>query len=213
MVRVHVRMLGKNEPLKRVDVALRFDVTGETVHAYTDRNGIASFECKPSSGKVLVADIPRYHGHLEGDIHIQLWSLLESGSVSERGAPGGSKGGSTAYPGMQTQSLKVDGHEVLIDSEGYLVNLDDWSEEFVRAEAEREALQLMDDHWEVIRFLRDYYEAHHVQASVRDVIKHFKQTWGAGKGNNHYLHSIFPRGGPQKQGNRLAGLLRTKGEH
>lgn len=27
------------------------------------------------------------------------------------------------------------------------------------------------------------------------------------------LHRLFPRGGPQNQGNRLAGLLRTKGEH
>jgi cobyrinic acid a,c-diamide synthase len=33
------------------------------------------------------------------------------------------------------------------------------------------------------------------------------------RGNNHHLHEIFPVGGPQKQGNRLAGLLRTKGEH
>ncbi len=31
--------------------------------------------------------------------------------------------------------------------------------------------------------------------------------------SNRYLHQIFPNGGPQKQGNRLAGLLRTKGEH
>jgi tRNA 2-thiouridine synthesizing protein E len=45
------------------------------------------------------------------------------------------------------------------------------------------------------------------------MIKHFRKIWGADKGNNRYLHEIFPRGGPQKQGNRLAGLLRTKGEH
>ena len=45
------------------------------------------------------------------------------------------------------------------------------------------------------------------------MIKHFKIRWGKVKGSNKYLHQIFPRGGPQKQGNRLAGLLRTKGEH
>ena len=72
---------------------------------------------------------------------------------------------------------------------------------------------LTDEIWEVIRFLRDYYEEHGVQANVREIIKHFRKVWGPDLGSNHHLHMIFPRGGPQKQGNRLAGLLRTKGEH
>jgi tRNA 2-thiouridine synthesizing protein E len=51
-----------------------------------------------------------------------------------------------------------------------------------------------------------------VQPQVRVMITHFTEQWGAEKGSNHYLHEIFPRGGPQKQGNRLAGI-RRKGEH
>ena len=46
-----------------------------------------------------------------------------------------------------------------------------------------------------------------------DMIRHFSEAWGPQRGSNHHLHEMFPRGGPQKQGNRLAGLLRTKGEH
>ena len=45
------------------------------------------------------------------------------------------------------------------------------------------------------------------------MIRHFRRVWGEAKGSTRYLHRLFPRGGPQKQGNRLAGLLRTKGEH
>jgi tRNA 2-thiouridine synthesizing protein E len=45
------------------------------------------------------------------------------------------------------------------------------------------------------------------------MIKHFRGVWDKERGSNRYLHHLFPRGGPQKQGNRLAGLLRTKGEH
>lgn len=112
-----------------------------------------------------------------------------------------------------TRHVKVGERDVVTDSEGYLKNLDDWSEGFVRAQARSEGLTLTDEHWEVIRFLRSYYHEHGVQAQVRVMIKHFAQTWGPERGNNHYLHAIFPRGGPQKQGNRLAGLLRTKGEH
>ncbi len=112
-----------------------------------------------------------------------------------------------------TRELMVKGRPVLTDSEGYLRDLGDWSEDFVRALAVHEGLKLSDEHWAIIRYLREYYAEHGVQAQVRVMIKHFTELWGPERGNNHYLHELFPRGGPQKQGNRLAGLLRTKGEH
>jgi tRNA 2-thiouridine synthesizing protein E len=118
-------------------------------------------------------------------------------------------------PGVQpaTRKLRVGDRDVETDSEGYLRNLDDWCEDFVHAQAQAEGLALSEEHWQVVAFLRAYYAEHGVQAQVRAMIRHFAQTWGPERGNNHYLHEIFPRGGPQKQGNRLAGLLRTKGEH
>lgn len=112
-----------------------------------------------------------------------------------------------------TRTLQVSGRAIETDSEGYLRHLDDWSEDFARTEAEREGLVLTDEHWQVIRFLRNYFDEHRVQAQVRVMIRHFAQAWGPQRGNNHTLHELFPVGGPQKQGNRLAGLLRTKGEH
>lgn len=120
---------------------------------------------------------------------------------------------SAIQTGSLSRFINVNGREIKTDSEGYIANLDDWSEDFACAVAEQEGLRLTDEHWEVIRYLRDYYQEHGVQAQVRAMIKHFVQAWGPERGNNHYLHQIFPRGGPQKQGNRLAGLLRTKGEH
>ena len=111
------------------------------------------------------------------------------------------------------RTVQVEGRAVPTDSEGYLQHLDDWSEAFARALAREEGLVLTPEHWEIIRFLREYYQEHGVQAQVRVMIKHFTQVWGPQRGSNHYLHDLFPIGGPQKQGNRLAGLLRTKGEH
>lgn len=112
-----------------------------------------------------------------------------------------------------TRALRVAGREIETDAEGYLRHLDDWSEEFAGAEAQREGLTLTGEHWQVIHFLREYFHEHRVQPQVRVMIRHFAQAWGPQRGNNHYLHDLFPVGGPQKQGNRLAGLLRTKGEH
>jgi tRNA 2-thiouridine synthesizing protein E len=112
-----------------------------------------------------------------------------------------------------THATVVDGRAVPTDAEGYLLDIGDWSEAFARARAREEGLELTDEHWQVIRFLRDYWEEHRVQPQVRVMIRHFARVWGPRRGNNHYLHKLFPIGGPQKQGNRLAGLLRTKGEH
>ena len=109
--------------------------------------------------------------------------------------------------------LPVGDHFVETDSEGYLRRLDDWSEDFARAQARAEVLELTDAHWQVVRFLRAYFHEHGVQAQVRVMIRHFSEVWGPERGNNHALHDLFPNGGPQKQGNRIAGLLRTKGEH
>jgi len=109
--------------------------------------------------------------------------------------------------------VEVGGRRVATDSEGYLLDRDQWSEAFALAQAGREGLELTAAHWEVIRFLRDFYADHGVQAQVRAMIRHFTELWGPERGSNHHLHDMFPRGGPQKQGNRLAGLLRTKGEH
>ncbi len=111
------------------------------------------------------------------------------------------------------RTLVVDGRPVRTDSEGYLLDLNDWSEAFARALARQEGLTLTDEHWQVIRFLRAYWHEHGVQPQVRVMIRHFAELWGPERGNNHVLHELFPIGGPQKQGNRLAGLLRTKGEH
>ena len=112
-----------------------------------------------------------------------------------------------------TRFVRVDGRDIETDAEGYLRRLDDWSEDFAKALARQEGLELTDSHWEVIRFLRAWYHEHGVQAQVRVMIRHFSERWGAARGSNMALHEMFPRGGPQKQGNRLAGLLRTKGEH
>ena len=214
MLRIHVSMKFTNEPVKRTPVVLFLDTDPEhPVQGATDRRGVATFDIPPASGKVVINGSTRHHGRLDGDIEISLWSPTDAATVSERGTPGGRETGSTAYPGMQTRMLRVNEHEVEVDSEGYLVNLSDWSEAFVRAQAAQEELVLTDEIWEVIRYLRDFYEKHEVQANVLEIIKHFRTAWGPEHGNNRYLHRIFPRGGPQKQGNRLAGLLRTKGEH
>ncbi len=114
---------------------------------------------------------------------------------------------------IRIEYVDVDGKQIATDQEGYIQNMEQWSEGFAIAQAAKEGLDLTNEHWDVIRLIRDYYERHGVQMEVRKMIKHFAQEWGKERGNNRYLHDIFPRGGPQKQGNRIAGIRKTKGEH
>ncbi len=213
MIAIRVVMKFTNEPLKRSPVVLRMDGNGlETTPVLTDRSGVARFELPPGSGKVLVSGVERYHGRLDGEILVDLWSLTQSANDSA-GAPGDFSSGGYTSPDMTTRSVEIDRRTILTDSEGYLLNLADWSEEFARAQATFEGLKLTAEHWEVIRFLREFYAEHGRQASVREMIRYFRKVWGPEQGSNLYLHKLFLNGGPQKQGNRLAGLLRTKGEH
>ena len=160
-------------------------------------------------------------GRHDGIVYLNVlasYAHLRSGAGSEwatqfvRFVQGLKMSNQTTLPAT-TRAVLVNGQVVGTDVEGYLKNLDDWSEDFARAQASIENLALTDAHWQVIYFLRAYYEEHRVQAQVRAMIWHFAKVWGPELGNNHHLHALFPVGGPQKQGNRLAGLLKTKGEH
>ena len=117
------------------------------------------------------------------------------------------------YPNMQIKKVIVGNRGIETCGESYIVNRDEWSMEFAYAQAQAEGLDLTYEHLDVIIFLRHYFDQHGVQCEVKKMVKHFKHTWDEERGNSTYLHRIFPHGGPQKQGNRLAGLLRTKGEH
>ena len=53
--------------------------------------------------------------------------------------------------------LQLDGREIALDKDGYLVALADWSPAAAEALAGREELQLTAEHWEILELLRDFY--------------------------------------------------------
>ena len=97
-----------------------------------------------------------------------------------------------------------------VDEEGFLVNLDDWSKEIAEEMAKSDDIELTDEHWEVLNFLREYYSEFMVAPAVRVVTKQIKKKMGKDKGNSKYLYSLFPYG-PGKQGCRFAGLPKPTG--
>lgn len=106
-------------------------------------------------------------------------------------------------------SLYVDNREIATDGEGFLKNLDDWSEAVAQCIAEREGIQLAGDHWELILLIRRFYNTFQLSPAMRPLIKYARQELGDAKGNSLYFLSLFP-GSPAKILSKIAGLPRPE---
>jgi tRNA 2-thiouridine synthesizing protein E len=93
------------------------------------------------------------------------------------------------------------------DAEGYLIEPGDWSEDVARALAREEHIELSDDHWDAINFMRDFYEENQVAADARFVIKHLAERMG--KDAHKKLFELFPYG-YVKQACKIAGMRRPR---
>lgn len=99
--------------------------------------------------------------------------------------------------------------EVERDAEGYLVNPDDWDRDTAEKLAATEELTLTEDHWQVIDFMRDYYQEHQVAADARFVIRHLDKELGYGRRAKARLFELFPYGYVQ-QACKVAGMKRPR---
>ena len=107
-------------------------------------------------------------------------------------------------------SYEYNGHTVEHDEEGYITNLSDWNRELAEIIAQSENIDMTDEHWEVVNFLREYYEEYQIAPAVRVLIKAIKKSMGKDKGNNKYMYELFPYG-PAKQACKIAGLPKPTG--
>jgi len=106
--------------------------------------------------------------------------------------------------------VTANGKDYETDEEFYLTNLNAWDEDIAKALADQDKLVLTENHWEVIRFLREYYNEYQIAPAVRVLTKAIGKKFGAEKGNSKYLYELFPYG-PAKQACRFAGLPKPTG--
>ena len=95
--------------------------------------------------------------------------------------------------------------EIETDKQGYLLNPSDWSKELAIVIAKDEAIELSEAHWEVVYFVRDFYEEFNTSPAIRMLVKAMAKKLGEDKGNSIYLYTLFPKG-PAKQATKIAGL-------
>ena len=75
--------------------------------------------------------------------------------------------------------LNINGIEVETDKDGYLLNSQQWNEDVAQAIARLESLELTDAHWEVIYFVRDFYQEYNTSPAIRMLVKAMAEKLGA----------------------------------
>ena len=106
--------------------------------------------------------------------------------------------------------IVMNGLAIETDEEGYLTNRADWNEELAKEMARVDDCDLSENHWQVINFLRQYYDEYQIAPAVRVLTKAIGKQLGPDKGNSKYLYELFPYG-PAKQACKYAGLPKPTG--
>jgi TusE/DsrC/DsvC family sulfur relay protein len=95
------------------------------------------------------------------------------------------------------------GHRIHVDDEGFLTEYDEWDEDLARVLARQIGIDLTDEHWTAIRFLREDFRDRGETATTRRV-----QTVGGIPVKEQFV--LFPRK-PGKKMAYIAGLPKPHG--
>ncbi len=107
-------------------------------------------------------------------------------------------------------NMEIGGKQVEVDEDGYMVDLEAWNKDIAITMAKGDGVELSEEHWEIINFLRDYYQKYQIAPMIKILVKEIGKVMGAAKGNTKYLYELFPDG-PAKQACRYAGLPKPTG--
>ena len=101
-------------------------------------------------------------------------------------------------------TLEIVGNNVEVDDDGYLVDASQWNEEIAKEIAKEEGImELNEDHWKVINFMRKEYKEKGTGPTIRRLTKESGVP-------TKELYQLFPKG-PAKKAARIAGIPKPKG--
>jgi tRNA 2-thiouridine synthesizing protein E len=97
----------------------------------------------------------------------------------------------------------INGREIHVDDEGFLTEYAEWDEDLAKVLAANIGVDLTDDHWKVINFVREDYQAQGETPTIRRVST-------AGGVDTKQLFSLFPKK-PAKKMSYIAGVPKPHG--
>jgi TusE/DsrC/DsvC family sulfur relay protein len=105
--------------------------------------------------------------------------------------------------------IEINGSVIGTDDEGYLLDPECWNEEVAQLLARGEGLELTDEHWRILHFMREFYDRNRVAADARFAIRFLAGELGYGPGARSRLFELFPYG-YVKQACKVAGMRRPR---
>ena len=97
----------------------------------------------------------------------------------------------------------IDGNEIHVDDEGFLTRYDEWTEELGTALAAQIGVEMGDEHWKAIHFLRRDFPVQEETPTLRRVTT-------VGHIPTKQLFTLFPKK-PAKKMAYIAGLPKPRG--
>ncbi len=105
--------------------------------------------------------------------------------------------------------IEINGKVIATDAEGYLVDPVDWDDNVATLLARQEGVELGEEHWKIIRFMRNFYDENQIAADARFVKKLLAGELGYGKTAGSRMAELFPYG-YVKQACKIAGMKRPR---
>lgn len=102
-------------------------------------------------------------------------------------------------------TMFADEQRVATDNEGFLLDPADWDRDVAEVLAGDLGLELTPERWEIVQFIRDYYETHHAVPEARMLLKELREKYGKERATRKYIYNLFPYGYGQ-QACKIAGM-------
>ncbi len=71
----------------------------------------------------------------------------------------------------EIETIDVAGHEIHLDEHGFLFDPQEWNESVGLEIARRVGVEMTEEHWDVVRFMRTFLAEHGVAADARFVMR------------------------------------------
>jgi TusE/DsrC/DsvC family sulfur relay protein len=115
------------------------------------------------------------------------------------------KGGASVHALANFTDLET----VARDPEGYLLDPNDWTPRLASQLAAEEGLELTDERWYLIIYIRDYFDEHMSIPEARMLLRHLGREWVSDRAARRYLDRLFLKG-YSRQACKIAGMAGSR---
>ncbi len=91
-------------------------------------------------------------------------------------------------------NININGQAIKTNEQGFLLHLDDWSEEYAEEIARIDNIYLFPDQWELIYYFREYYQQNLESPTMHQMLKELTpniKKFHNKKVYEHHIYSLF----------------------